>query len=66
MNPYKWTKMDCAILERNYATMEPAHLMRLLPGRRWPTIARKARSLGLRRAGRLNPLGRPGEKAKPR
>ncbi len=66
LNPTKWTRMDEEILRRNYATMEPAFILRLLPGRRWPTIARKARSLGLRRAGRLNPMGRPGEKAKPK
>ena len=59
MSQNKWTKMDKQLLYRHYATMAPGDLMRLLPGRRWVTIGRKARELGLRRATRMNPMGGP-------
>ena len=63
----KWTRMDDELLRRHYATMGHVALMRLLPGRGWQGIRRRANGLGLKRQSpRLNPLGRPGERERPR
>lgn len=51
--------MDKELLRRHYPTMPPCDLMRLLPGRGWAAIGRKANELGLKRAKRMNPLGGP-------
>lgn len=52
-----WSEAEDAIIREHYPTALPADLMRLLPGRLWEQIGRRATKLGLKRDPNCRPEG---------
>jgi hypothetical protein len=52
-----WSEAEDAIIREHYPTALPVDLMRLLPGRLWEQIGRRATKLGLKRDPNCRPEG---------